>query len=147
MNNNSKELINLKNKYKSHFARYQKAFNAMNDIELNEELVKNKDQNMKELMIVRDSFAKMKNELKNMTSALRQLQKHLTHEEINQLINDPDLTDLDKIKTAYLLVEIQYLGIDYEITGNKQSQIKLRRIIDQDAPELQDIIKNEMLDK
>lgn len=141
---NNKELINLKNKYKSHFARYQKAFNSMKDIELNDELIRNKDQNMKELMIVRDSFSKMKHELKNMTDALRELQKHLTNDEINQLIDDPDLTDLDKIKTAYLLIEIQYLGIDYEITGNQQSQIKLKRIIEQDAPELQNIIKEEM---
>lgn len=145
--NNDQRTMNLKNKYKSHFSRYKKAYNKMNDIELTEELIQNKDQHKKELMIVRDSFAQMKNELKNMMNALIQLQHILTQEEIDHLIDDPDLTDLDKMKTAYLLAEIQYLGLDFEMTGNQQSQIKLKRIMEQDAPELQEILQNEIQHK
>lgn len=145
--NNDQRTMNLKNKYKSHFSRYKKAYNKMNGIDLTEELIQNKDQHQKELMIVRDSFAQMKNELKNMMNALIQLQHILTQKEIDHLIDDPDLTDLDKMKTAYLLAEIQYLGLDFEMTGNQQSQIKLKRIMEHDAPELQEILQNEIQHK
>lgn len=132
----------LKNKFKSHYSRYMKVAHQMDELNLTSDTLEHKEDNMKTLMLARDYFATMKNELKNMLNALKALNLKLNDNEIDELIDD-DFTDIDQLTLAYKLAEVQYLGLDYQITGSKQSQIKLTRMMDHDTPELRQILEEE----